>query len=137
MDTEPIPRQPDIRHSVAQTARLPPIADKAVTGHEASFARTVARTFGRRFQPGSGHAIRDGERCLIGRCRYSDNGVGEAATGCFPDVRPSAAANVKFHRKRMRTFDPVPSFLRRRLLRPNAAYLFTVGLNSFSPKQRR
>jgi hypothetical protein len=40
-------------------------------GQVAPFARTIAPTFRRRFHPGSGRAIRDGERCLIDHCGRS------------------------------------------------------------------
>jgi hypothetical protein len=35
-------------------------------GQEPQFARTVVLTFRRRFYRGSGHSIRDVERCFIG-----------------------------------------------------------------------
>jgi hypothetical protein len=39
---------------------------RAVIGHDASFAGTVARPFRRRIHPASGHSIREDERCFIG-----------------------------------------------------------------------
>jgi hypothetical protein len=64
-------------HRLARRASAPQAGTRACgsptcaaqTGQEASFTRTVARTFRRRFLPGCGHSIRDVERCLIGRRR--------------------------------------------------------------------
>lgn len=43
---------------------------KSVAGHEASFARTVARAVRCRIRPASGHSIRAEESCLIGHCGH-------------------------------------------------------------------
>ena len=46
------------------------------------------------------------ERVFFGLCRHSSISLGQAAAGRFPDIRRSAIANDRSHRKRMGTCDP-------------------------------
>jgi len=63
-----------------------PFYVRAGSAQEASFAGIFAETHTRRFRSASGHSIRNAERCVIGICDHSSNGVRAPASLALLDV---------------------------------------------------
>lgn len=103
--------------------------ERSLVGHEASFARTIAQTFRRRFHSGISHSICSVEVVPVGHSRRSAVGVVEAASGCIIDIPMSAVANDSSRCKRIRTRDPKRSFAsagKRRSLRPLSSQALSI-----------
>jgi hypothetical protein len=77
--------------------------DKSLAAGRVAEARAAATAASKVQRPFLFRVVRQ----VVGLCRHSGIGIGEAATGCFADIRTSTGPNVRFHCKQTRNFDPI------------------------------